>query len=111
MKVFSIAGFHRTGKTTVVVELIKELKRRRFKVVSIKDIHAEDHNKNKHLLVLKSVKKVTQLANQVEKRYLKFFPYPKQDATKNADYPERRLTGNYKFMKEVNYVFWVAKKI
>ena len=42
MKVFSIAGYHRTGKTTVVVELIKELKKRGFKVVSIKDIHAED---------------------------------------------------------------------
>ncbi len=42
MKVFSIAGYHRTGKTTVAVELIKELKKRGFKVVSIKDIHAED---------------------------------------------------------------------
>ena len=42
MKVFSIAGYHRTGKTTVVVNLIKELKKRGFKVVSIKDIHAED---------------------------------------------------------------------
>ena len=42
MKVFSIAGYHRTGKTTVVVELIKELKKRGFKVASIKDIHAED---------------------------------------------------------------------
>jgi molybdopterin-guanine dinucleotide biosynthesis protein B len=42
MKVFSVAGYHRTGKTTVVVELIKELKKREFKVVSIKDIHAED---------------------------------------------------------------------
>ena len=42
MKVFSIAGYHRSGKTTVAVELIKELKKRGFKVVSIKDIHAED---------------------------------------------------------------------
>jgi len=42
MKVFSVAGYHRTGKTTVVIELIKELKKRGFKVVSIKDIHAED---------------------------------------------------------------------
>jgi molybdopterin-guanine dinucleotide biosynthesis protein B len=42
MRVFSVAGYHRTGKTTVAVELIKELKKRGFKVVSIKDIHAED---------------------------------------------------------------------
>jgi molybdopterin-guanine dinucleotide biosynthesis protein B len=41
MKVVSVAGYHRTGKTTVVVELIKELKKRGYKVVSIKDIHSE----------------------------------------------------------------------
>lgn len=47
MKVFSVSGYHRTGKTTVVVELIKELKSRGFKVVSIKDIHAEDFTMEK----------------------------------------------------------------
>jgi molybdopterin-guanine dinucleotide biosynthesis adapter protein len=41
MKVFSVAGYHHTGKTTTVVELLKELKSRGYKVVSIKDIHSE----------------------------------------------------------------------
>ncbi len=41
MKVLSIAGYHHSGKTTTAVELIKELKKRGYKVVSIKDIHSE----------------------------------------------------------------------
>ncbi|MFC1887423.1 molybdopterin-guanine dinucleotide biosynthesis protein B [Candidatus Cloacimonadota bacterium] len=55
MKVFSVAGYHHTGKTTTVVELIKELRSRGFKVESIKDIHSEkftmekvDSNTYKH---------------------------------------------------------------
>jgi molybdopterin-guanine dinucleotide biosynthesis adapter protein len=47
MKVFSVSGYHRTGKTTVVVELIKELKRRGYKVVSIKDIHTDKFSMEK----------------------------------------------------------------
>ncbi len=47
MKVFSVAGYHRTGKTTVVVNLIKELKSRGHKVVSIKDIHNDDFTMEK----------------------------------------------------------------
>ncbi len=47
MKVFSIAGYHRTGKTIVVVNLIKELKNRGYKVVSIKDIHNKDFTMEK----------------------------------------------------------------
>jgi len=47
MKVFSVAGYHHTGKTTTTVELIKELKRRGHKVVSIKDIHAENFTMEK----------------------------------------------------------------
>jgi len=56
MKVFSVAGYHHTGKTTLVVELLKELKKRGYKVASIKDIHFEDFtmekqgsNSQKHL--------------------------------------------------------------
>ncbi len=41
MKVFSVAGLHHTGKTTTVVNLIKVLRKRGYKVVSIKDIHSE----------------------------------------------------------------------
>lgn len=41
MKVVSVAGFHHTGKTTVVVNLIKELRKRGYSVSSIKDIHSE----------------------------------------------------------------------
>jgi len=47
MKVFSVAGFHHTGKTTVVVNLIKEMKRRNHSIVSIKDIHAENFSMEK----------------------------------------------------------------
>ena len=47
MKVFSVAGYHHTGKTTLVIELIKELRRRGFKVTSIKDIHNEDFTMEK----------------------------------------------------------------
>ncbi|MBC8384178.1 MAG: molybdopterin-guanine dinucleotide biosynthesis protein B [Candidatus Cloacimonetes bacterium] len=56
MKVFSVAGYHHTGKTTLVVNLLKELKRRGYKVASVKDIHFEDFtmekegsNSQKHL--------------------------------------------------------------
>lgn len=41
MKVVSVAGYHHTGKTTVVVNLIKELRIRGYSVSSIKDIHSE----------------------------------------------------------------------
>ena len=47
MKVLSVAGYHHSGKTTTVVEIIKELKRRKYKVVSIKDIHSEDFSVDK----------------------------------------------------------------
>jgi molybdopterin-guanine dinucleotide biosynthesis protein B len=47
MKVISVAGYHHTGKTTVVVNLIKELRRRGFTVSSIKDIHAENFSMEK----------------------------------------------------------------
>ena len=39
MKVFSVVGYTKSGKTTTIVELIKELKKRGYKVASIKDIH------------------------------------------------------------------------
>jgi len=41
LKVFSVAGYHHTGKTRVVVGLLNELKNRGFKVTSIKDIHSD----------------------------------------------------------------------
>jgi len=47
MKVISIAGYHHTGKTTTSVELIKELKKRGYKVTSIKDIHNENFTMEK----------------------------------------------------------------
>ena len=47
MKVFSVAGYHHTGKTTLVVELIEELKSRGFSVTSIKDIHNENFTMEK----------------------------------------------------------------
>ena len=47
MKIFSVAGYHHTGKTTVVVNLIKELRKRGYTVASIKDIHAENFSMEK----------------------------------------------------------------
>ncbi len=41
MRVFSVAGYHHTGKTTTAVELMKELRNRGYTVQSIKDIHSE----------------------------------------------------------------------
>lgn len=37
-----IVGYHKSGKTTTVYELVKRLKRARFSVATIKDIHLED---------------------------------------------------------------------
>jgi molybdopterin-guanine dinucleotide biosynthesis adapter protein len=42
MKVLSIAGFSQSGKTTLTVNLIKELRKRGYSVSSIKDIHFDD---------------------------------------------------------------------
>lgn len=42
MKVFSVYGYTKSGKTTVVEAMIRELSKRRFSVGSIKEIHYED---------------------------------------------------------------------
>ncbi len=42
MRVFSVAGMTRSGKTTTIEGIIRELKKRRFSVGSIKEIHYED---------------------------------------------------------------------
>jgi molybdopterin-guanine dinucleotide biosynthesis adapter protein len=42
MKVLSIAGFSQAGKTTLAVNLIKELRKRGHTVSSIKDIHFDE---------------------------------------------------------------------
>ncbi len=47
MKVVSVAGYHHTGKTTVAVNLIKELRKRGYTVSSIKDIHSEKFSMEK----------------------------------------------------------------
>lgn len=41
MKVFSVAGYTKSGKTTTIEQVILELKRRNYSVGSIKDIHFE----------------------------------------------------------------------
>lgn len=41
MKVISVAGYSKTGKTTVAVTLIAHLKKRGYRVAAIKDIHNE----------------------------------------------------------------------
>jgi molybdopterin-guanine dinucleotide biosynthesis protein B len=42
MKVFSVAGYSKSGKTATVTSLISELKARGYSVAAIKDIHFED---------------------------------------------------------------------
>lgn len=39
MKVFSVAGYTKSGKTTTIEHIIRELKRRGYSVGSVKDIH------------------------------------------------------------------------
>jgi len=41
MKVFAVIGYTKSGKTTTIEEVIKELKRRNYTVGSVKDIHFE----------------------------------------------------------------------
>ena len=41
MNVFSVAGFTKSGKTTTIEYIIRELKKRNYSVGSIKDIHFE----------------------------------------------------------------------
>lgn len=41
MKVISVYGYSGTGKTTTIENIIKELRKRRYKVASLKEIHFE----------------------------------------------------------------------
>jgi molybdopterin-guanine dinucleotide biosynthesis protein B len=41
MNVFSVAGYTKSGKTTTIEHIIKELKKRNYSVGSVKDIHFE----------------------------------------------------------------------
>ena len=42
MKVFSVVGISQSGKTTIIENIIKELRRRNYSVGSVKEIHFED---------------------------------------------------------------------
>lgn len=42
MKVFSVVGFSHSGKTCTVESIIKELKKRRYSVASVKEIHCQE---------------------------------------------------------------------
>jgi len=57
MKVFSVIGYSKTGKTTVATKLISMLNKRDFRVAAIKDIHFESftmerEGSNSHLMQL-----------------------------------------------------------
>ena len=61
MKVFSVIGLHRSGKTTAVENLIGYIKNKGFSVSSIKDIHQDDFtmekpgsNSQRHLMASNS---------------------------------------------------------
>lgn len=43
MKAIAVVGYHRTGKTTMVVALVKALTARGLRVATIKDIHSEKY--------------------------------------------------------------------
>lgn len=42
MRIFMVKGFSKTGKTTTVTEIIKELRKRGYSVGTVKDIHYQD---------------------------------------------------------------------
>jgi molybdopterin-guanine dinucleotide biosynthesis protein B len=42
MRVFAVYGFSKSGKTTTVVEIIKDLRSRGYSISTIKDIHVDD---------------------------------------------------------------------
>lgn len=42
MKIFSVYGYTGSGKTTTIENIIRELKRRRYSIGSVKEIHYED---------------------------------------------------------------------
>lgn len=42
MRVFSVAGYTKSGKTTTIEKVIEELRKRNYTVGSVKDIHYED---------------------------------------------------------------------
>ncbi len=42
MRIFAVYGSSKSGKTTTVVEIIKELRLRGYSVSTIKDVHIED---------------------------------------------------------------------
>lgn len=42
MKIFSVIGISKSGKTTTIEQIIKELKRREYTVGSVKEIHNEE---------------------------------------------------------------------
>jgi molybdopterin-guanine dinucleotide biosynthesis protein B len=42
MKVFSVIGYTKSGKTTTIEKIIKELRQRNYSVGSVKNIHFED---------------------------------------------------------------------
>ncbi len=42
MRVFAVYGFSKSGKTTTVVEIIKDLRTRGYSISTIKDIHVDD---------------------------------------------------------------------
>ena len=42
MKVFSVIGLSKSGKTTTIENIIKELRRRNYTVGSVKEIHLKN---------------------------------------------------------------------
>ena len=42
MKVFSVYGYSKSGKTTIVESLVRELKKKNFDIGTIKEIHYEE---------------------------------------------------------------------
>ncbi|MGZ5520959.1 MAG: molybdopterin-guanine dinucleotide biosynthesis protein MobB, partial [Halobacteriota archaeon] len=42
MRVIAVYGSSKTGKTTTVVEIVKELRVRGYSVATIKDVHVND---------------------------------------------------------------------
>lgn len=47
MKIFTVIGYTNSGKTATIIEIIKELVKRKFKVSSVKNIHIDNFSVDK----------------------------------------------------------------
>lgn len=106
MKVLQIVGYKNTGKTTLMVEFLKDLKIRRKKVMVIKHHHLDfEHGKTDTALFLEHVEEVVLNTPSMVYRYQNIEPSlsAQIEQAKNEDYDYVLIEGykNEKYEKVV----------